>query len=324
MEETKTATTDIVVATDAGVSVSQALQSTIRFASQMQQSEGLDMTTARRITWLTGNNDCFAANGKTPLPSARGAYIDKPDPDELFPDDYLFIEAMERLVASGLAQDCIVAHPEAQGKPRMTPSWHLPTLSLFVVCEGVPSKMEMNADPKCRWGVAFSGWQQGSKSTLMLNAFVKEIMDVGYFGVFTMRFDSYITDKALACLRAHQEYTLRIADKLRADANIHEPLAYYAYALSIRCSVKTQTAGRQAGKTTEVYYPIPDIPHLSTVDTAMDYLASAAITEQQATFLEAYDRVQRTVEWSVNKSLRLIAGEDVGEDDAMAEDKPPF
>jgi len=317
----------IIPAPGAEESLHSALHINTHFGSQAQYG-GADTTMARRLTWLTGNNDCFAANGKTPLPAARGWYIDKPDDDELYPDDFALLDAMEALVEQGLAAECVVSHPDETGKPRKVPSWHLPVASLFVVCQGIPSKSEMLNDPGARWGVAFAGWQTGGvKSTLIFSCFVKELMDAGYSGPFTARFSSYTTDKALSCLKA-QEYILKFVDTLRNKAGEAEPIAYYAYALPITCSSKTITAGKEVGKTREVYYPVPAIPRLSQRDpeAALAYLASHAITEDQAFVLEHDGRVERTIEWSVKTSQRLTAGE-VIEDPGMvnlSDNEAPF
>lgn len=270
-----------------------------------------DASSARRLTWSTGNNDAFAANGKTPLPAARGWYIDQPDGDELFPDDYDLMDAMEVLCEQGFAAECQVAHNDENGKARKVLSWHLPTASLFIVCEGVPSKQEMQNDPACRWGIAYSGWQAGAKSALIFQAYIKELMDVGYNGSFIARFSSYLTDKALACLKAH-EYVLRFADNLRERAGEPVGVAYYAYALRITYSTKTVTAGKEVGKTKELYYPVPVIPRLSLrSELALDFLEDAAITHDQAFVLEDQDRVADMVTWSVTASKKLAGGGDI-------------
>jgi hypothetical protein len=274
-----------------------------------------DTSSARRLTWSTGNNEAFAANGKTPLPPARGWYIDQPDEDEMFPEDHDLVAAMEILCEQGLASACVVMHQDENDKPRKVPSWHLPVASLFVVCEGVPSKAEMQSDPDCRWGIAYSGWQAGAKSALIFQAYIKELMDAGYNGSFIVRFSSYLTDKALACLKAH-EYVLRFADDLRGRAGELIGVAYYAYALAITSSTKTITAGKEAGKTKQLYYPVPVIPRLSlrseeSAQQARDFLESAAISHDQAFILEDQDRVADMVTWSVAASKKLAGGGDI-------------
>lgn len=299
MEET----TDIVIATPGGVSLGTALHMDTHFATAAQYSAGSDATEARWLTWATGNNPKFDKNGKTPLENARGWIIDRPDEDEAFPDDYELIDAMELLVEQGLAQECQVSHNDEDGKPHKVPSWHLPVASLFIVCQGIPSKTEMLADPTCRWGVAYSGWKQGAKSFVVFNCFIKELMDAGYNGVFRVKFSSFLTDKALACLKA-QEYVLKFVDGLRARAGNNEPVAWYAYAQPIQCSTKTITAGKEVGKTKELYYPVPVIPRLSHRDpqAAIGYLSRMAITEDQALIVEDDGRVERAVEWSAKAS----------------------
>jgi hypothetical protein len=305
MEETK----DIVIAAPTGVSLGQALHMNTRFATAAQYGAGGDAGDARWLTWATGNNEKFDKKGRTPLANARGWIIDRPDDDEVFPDDYALMDAMELLVEQGLAQECMVSHNDENGKPRKVASWHMPVASLFIVCQGIPSKSEMLADPSCRWGVAYTGWKQGSKSFIVFNCFVKELMDAGYNGIFRVKFSSFLTDKALACLKA-QEYVLKFVDGLRAHAGNNEPVAWYAYAQPITCSTKTITAGKEVGKTKELYYPVPAIPRLSQRDpqAAIDYLARMAITENQAFIVEEDGRVERTVEWSI-KASQPNAGE---------------
>lgn len=323
-------TTDIVVATPGEVSLGRALHNGVHFASTVRQS-GVDDSDARWLSWATGNQECFAANGKTPLPAARGWFIDQPGEDR-FPDDYALVEAMELLCEQRLAAECVVMRQDKETKaPRRVPSWHLPLASLFVVCEGVPSKKEMLDDPKERWGVAYSGWKDGAKSSLTFYVFVKELLDAGYTGAFHCQFSSFLSDPALKVLRSHQDYTLKFADALRQDHGISEPLAYYSYALPVRCSTSTISARNKDGLGKELYYPVPDVPMLSSrtvvrQSEALAYLASVAITDEQALILEADGRVERVVEWSANRSQRLIAGEEIS-DDAMVhltDDEAPF
>lgn len=302
MEETTT--TDIVVAMPGEVSLGVALHMDTHFATAAQYSAGGDANEARWLTWATGNNEKFDKNGKTPLANARGWIIDRPDEDEAFPDDYELIDAMDFLVEQGLAQECQVSHNDEDGKPHKVPSWHLPVASLFIVCQGIPSKTEMLADPTCRWGVAYSGWKQGTKSFVVFNCFIKELMDAGYNGVFRVKFSSFLTDKALACLKA-QEYVLKFVDGLRAKAQVTEPVAWYAYAQPIQCSTKTITARKgNDGPSKELFYPVPAIPRLSQRDpqAAIDYLARMACTSDQAFIIEDDGRVERAVEWSAKAS----------------------
>lgn len=317
MEETTT--TDIVIATPGQASLGAALHMDTHFATVAQYSAGSDATDARWMSWATGNNEKFAKNGKTPLENARGWIIDCPDEDEAFPDDYELIDAMEILVKQGMAQECVISRQDDAGKSRKVPSWHLPVASLFVVCQGIPSKSEMLSDPTCRWGVAYSGWKQGAKSFIAFNCFVKELMDAGYSGMFHCRFSSFLTDKALACLKA-QEYVLKFVDGLRTRAGNTEPVAWYAYAQPIQCSTKTLTAGKEAGKTKELYYPVPAIPRLSHRDpqAAVDYLASHAITEEQALIVEYDGRVERAVEWSAKSPQQLAGDGDLYSDDDVS------
>lgn len=309
--------TALAIASQNAISVSQALHIGSHFSSAATLSG--DGYAPRRLSWATGNNAMFAANGKTPLEAARGWILDQPNPDEPFPADYELMDAMDILIEQGKARAVVVEHFDKDGRPVKVPSWQfLPGLSLFVVCEGVPSKAEMLADLECRWGVAYA-WPRGTDqrtgkamtSSLQFVAFVKELMDAGYPGAFNVRFSSYLTDKALAALKAH-EYVLRAAEALRGEG---EPLAWYAYAQYIQCSTLTLTAGTEQGKTKQLYYPIPAIPRLSRHDpeAAMTYLASMAISADQALIIESGDRVQATVTASIEKSKRLQAGNDIEE-----------
>jgi hypothetical protein len=310
-EETSTA---IIETQSTTISLTNALHIDVRFASAAIYGD--DEPAQRRMTWATGNNDAFAMNGKQALPRARGWIIDQPDEDKgLYPDDYALIDAMELLVERGLAAPCLVVHQDEQGKPRRVPSWSLPVASLFVVCQGVPSKQQMLSDASERWGVAYTGWRNGEKSLLSLQFFVKELLDAGYNGSFYASFSGYLTDKALACLKAH-EYTLRFADALRRQAGEDTPPAYYAYALPIVCSATTMTAGKEAGKTTEIYYPVPRIPRLAlrNPEPGVEYLESVAITFTQAELLEREDRIERVIAWSASPTKK---GEGTPSDDAI-------
>ncbi len=292
-------------------SLSEALHVDRTFAtSTMRGSE--ESSTPRRLSWCTGNNEMFAANGKTPLPAARGWFIDKPDEDEMFPSDYELLDAMEALVEQGRAREVQVEHRDQNGgKNRRVPSWELYDVSLFVVCKGVPSKREMDADGSDRWGVAY-GWQpgEGGRSQVRFHCFIKELMDAGYHGLFIASFSSHCTSKIIAALNA-QQYVLDFVNKLRARMGDTEPLPFYAYALPIKCSVKSLTAGKPPN-TTEVYYPIPAIPRLSEKDpeTARAYLVSTSITDEQQAIVEHNGRIDAAATWSVRESARILAGKD--------------
>lgn len=294
-------------------SLGQALHTTTTFTGSARRRGGEESSNPpRRLTWCTGNNNMFAANGKTPLEAARGWFIDKPDEDEMFPDDYELMDTMEILCDLGLAREVQVEHSdESGGKNRRVPSWQIYEPSLFVVCEGIPSKSEMERDNSDRWGVAY-GWRpgEGGRSQLKFHCFIKELMDNGYNGLFIASFSSFCTPPAIAALKAH-EYVLRFVDKLRAKAGDVQAVPFYAYALPIKSSVKTKTAG-QGDKSREIYYPIPAIPRLSERDpeAALAYLSTMAITEEQAYILEYNGRVEQAVEWSVKESARIIAGKD--------------
>lgn len=334
MEETTTATTDIVIAAPGGVSLGQALHNGVRFASTVRPSN-IDDSDARWLSWATGNQEAFAINGKTPLPAARGWFIDQPGEDR-YPDDYALVEAMDLLCEQRLAAECIVVRQDKETKaPRKVASWHLPIASLFVVCEGVPSRSEMLADHKERWGVAYSARQNGVKSSLAFYCYVKELLDAGYPGIFHCQFASYLTEPALKLLRSHQNCTLNFAQSLRAKHLINEPLAYYAYALPVRCSTETITAryngpdASKVGQSKELYYPVPAVPLLSERTPqreadSLEYLANVAITDEQALLLESDGRVERIVEWSINRSQRLTAGEEIDDNSMINLDEPPF
>jgi hypothetical protein len=320
-EAIEESSTDLMVAPSQGISLASALHVNTHFASTATLTG--DGYAPRRLSWATGNNAMFASNGKTPLEAARGWILDQPNQDELFPADYELMDAMDVLIEQGKARAVVVEHFDKDGRPNKVPSWQfLPGLSLFVICEGVPNKSEMHADVTCRWGVAYA-WPKGIDSrtgksltsSLQFLCFAKELMDAGYNGSLSVRFSSYLTDKALSALRAH-EYVLSFAEKLRSGG---EPLAWYAYAQYLQISVNTLTAGTEQGKTKQLYYPIPAIPRLSPKDmeSAMGYLASMAITIDQAYIIEAGDRVRATVTWSEEKSKRILAGNDADENTAL-------
>ncbi len=312
--------TTLVEAAQRGcVSIAAALHVNTRFAAPAYRG-GTETGAARRLTWLTGNNQCFAANGKQALPPGKGWIIDQPDEDAgLLPDDYELIDAMESLCERNLAAPCVVVHPGAGG-PRRVASWALPVASLFVICQGVPGRSEMQRDQECRWGIAYAWNPATNRSELLFQCFIKEMLDAGYAGTFTVRVGGYITDRMLLCLKA-QEYVLNFADVLRAKTGEDRPVAYYAYALPIACSQRTIPAGRE-GKSTEIYYPVPLIPRLSQRDpeSGLAYLASVAITEEQAALLEADERIERIVTWSIEKTRKISGG--VFDETSSGEDIP--
>jgi len=330
---TSATTTDIAVVTpESGVSLSNLTLDTVKFVSEANLAGGSNYKT-RRMLWATGNANMWAADGRKPLDPARGFILDQPDEDELYPEDYELLDAMEVLVGQGKAREVMIEH-QLNGKPTKRLSWQLFAASLYVVCEGVPSESDMKADVECRWGVAytpFRGADATSGKTLYSEVhfvgFIKELMDAGYPGSFLFKFSSYVTSKALACLGA-QEYALRFVNQLRANAGHEGGLPYYALALPLQCSTSTMTAGKEAGKTKEVYYPVPMVPRLSLSrpEPAMAYLASVAITAEQAAIIEDGDRVGKTRIWSIEFSKRLIAGFVVDEATAPipGDEVPPF
>ena len=313
----QTTTTDIAVVSE--INIAAATLDGMKFASEARLSESA--YSVRRVTWATGNNPMRAANGKTPLENARGFVLDKPNEDELFPEDYELLDAMELLCAQGKAREVVIEHQDKDGKPNWVPSWQFPAASLFVVCEGVPAESDMKNDPECRWGVAyvpFRGRDANDKalsSEVHFLAFVKELMDVGYNGPFLFKFSSYIAPKALACLNA-QQYGLRFVNALRSEAGEVAALPFYALALPIQVSVNTLTAGSaDRGGTKQVHYPVPAIPRLSlsNPEAAMSFLSSVAITADQALILEDNGRVQATSQWSIDFTRRLLSGNVVDE-----------
>jgi len=326
---TKATTTDIAVVTPAeqSINIAAATLDGMTFVSEAMLSGSTYST--RRVTWATGNNSMWAANGKTPLENARGFLIDQPNEDELFPEDYELLDAMEILCAQGKARAVVIEHLDKDGKPNKVASWQLLQASLFVVCEGVPSEQEMKSDPECRWGVAYVPFRgrgandKALSSEVHFLAFVKELMDTGYNGPFLFKFSSYIAPKALACLKAH-EYALRFVNALRSEAGDVQGLPFYALALPIQVSIATITAGSaERGGTKQVHYPVPSIPRLSMRDpgAAMTFLARVAISREQAAMVEDGARVEQTRQWSIDTSKRLLAGVVVDEATAPVGDE---
>ena len=264
---------------------------------------GTSIELPHKVTWFTGNNKCRTVEGK-PLPDIMGWAIEQPDVNERFlQEDEDLYDAMEALCAAQLAHEVIVQHPASKGQPARTVRyWSLLRASLFVVCEGVPTKYEME-DPNYRWGVAYA-WPAGG-SQLHFRCFIKELMDVGYNHAFKVRLSSYMTDKMLTAMKSH-ERVLNYADRYRREQGAAE-VPFYGYALPVVCSERSMTAGTEEGKTKEVYYPIAAHPRKLSIE----YLASIAVTEDQALNIEANDFVQRTVAWSILISKRILNGEDV-------------
>jgi hypothetical protein len=322
----QTTSTDIAVISESSINLAAATLSGLTFVSEAVLTG--DAVGARRITWATGNNAMRAANGKTPLENARGFLLDKPGEDELFPQDYELLDAMELLCAQGKAREVVIEHQDKEGKPNWVPSWQFPLLSLFVVCEGVPTEQAMKDDPECRWGVAYVPYRgrdandKARSSEVHFGAFVKELMDVGYNGAFMFKFSSYVAPKILACLKTH-EYSLRFVNALRSEAGETQDLPYYALALPVQVSVNTITAGTEAGKTKQVHYPIPAIPRLSLRDpqAAMAFVSSVAITRDQALTVEDGGLIEQTARWSIDFSKRMLSGNVV--DEAIVPGAPP-
>lgn len=294
--------------------LSHALSTEYVFASDVHFG-GSGRPPVRRMTWLTGNNDQFI--GKIAIESARGLYLDKPDEDEMSPWDYELEEAMEILCDLGQAREVVVAYIDEKTKqPRKTPSWQFIDPSLFIVCEGVPSKEEMDKDSRCRWGVAY-GWPHGAKSRLSFHCFVQQLMKVGYNGAFVVSFSSYTTTKAITALyEYHQNYVLRFIAENREALGITSAVPYYLITLTLSVSTKTLTAGsEERSGTRQVFYPVAKIPRLSlrNLEAALTFLASAKITDAQAEILEADGFVSQCEEWSTKESQRILTGRDAEE-----------
>lgn len=300
--------TDLVPTANQEIALTQVLHIGTRFASSARRASA-EIAFKHRVTWFTGNNKARTLDGK-PLPDIAGWGVEQPDLEtEASLEDFALMDAMEILVAQRLAAEVVVQHFDDAGKPRPVKYWALPRASLFVVCEGVPSRAEMMKDPAARWGVAYA-WPEGKKSELHLVAYVKELMDAGYNSPFVIKFSSSVTDRMLACLKVH-ERVLDFADNMRMDAGEDMPLPYYAYALPLVTSKNTMTMGKVQGQTKEVFYPMPVLPpRLSE-----EYLAAVAITEDQAAIIEDGDRIAETVKWSVEKSKRILEGKADADDD---------
>lgn len=292
------------------------------FVSAVQFS-GSGRPPTRRLTWLTGNSDLFAANGKTQLEPAKGLFLDKPDEEDMSPYDYELWDAMEELCERGQAREIVVSYIDEKTKaPRKTPSWQFLDPSLFVVCQGVPTKTEMDKDNRCRWGIAYA-WPQGAKSRLSFHCFVQQLMKVGYNGAFIASFSSYVTTEILKILyNYHQEYVLHFVDENRGDLGITFAIPYYYLTLTLRVSTKTITAGSEEGKTRQVYYPVAVIPRLSmrNLTATLAFLASARITDEQAMILECDGFVEECADWSVKETRRILEGRDFDADVAPASD----
>lgn len=295
---------------------------------------GEESQVPRTLSWCTGNNPMFNKDGKQPLEQARGWFIDKPDEDEMFPDDYELMDAMEFLCDQGKAREVVVEHRDKDDKPNRVPSWQLYDVSLFLVCKEILSKQAMESDNSDRWGLAYVGWRKDTHSKLKGHCFIKGLMDAGYNGMFAFSFSSFLTPKILAALNA-QHYVLRFVNDLRARMGDDTPLPPYAFALPIHCSAKTITAkSSETGKSKELYYPIPGIPRLSerNPEEAKNYLVSVMITDNQQTVLEYDGRVDQMATWSIRETSRWLAGKDdqdngivpAGRDDpeAVKDDRP--
>jgi hypothetical protein len=222
------------------VSLYKALHIDAHFASSAKR--GSAPLAPHKITWFTGNNKARSIDGK-PLPDIAGWAIEQPDLDETgLPEDFDLCDAMELLCQQGKAAPVIVLHQDDSGKPRPVRYWSLPVASLFVVCEGIPSKFDMRNDVELRWGVAY-GWPEGQSSSLHCYVYIKELMDAGYYCGFFVHMSSYLTDRMLACLYSHVR-VLDAADAQRAKTGDVEPVPFYAYALPITVSSRQKPLGQ--------------------------------------------------------------------------------
>lgn len=271
---------------------------------------GTERPPLRRLTWLTGNNAQYI--GKTKIEPAAGLYLDIPDEDEMSPYDYELQDAMELLCEMGQAREVIVEYLDSKTKePRKTPSWQFINPSLFVVCQGVPSKEEMDKDISMRWGAAYA-WPQGAKSKLKFHCMIRQLMLAGYNGPFLASFSSYVTSKALTALRDH-EYVLRFIDKQRRELGIDFEIPYYFTSLTLKVSTNTITAGsEERGGTKQVNYPVAVIPRLSlrNLDAARAFLGGSVISDEQAEAVEYNGYVEECCDWSMKESQRILEGRD--------------
>lgn len=295
------------------LSVDHEFASAVRFGST-------ERPPVRRLTWLTGNNDQYI--GKKKIEAAAGLYLDMPNEDEMSPWDYELQDAMEELCERGQAREVAVHYIDEKTKePRPTLSWQFMDPALFVVCQGVPSKDEMDKDISMRWGVAYA-WPQGGKSRLRFHCFIQQLMKVGYAGPFLVSFSSYVTSKALGALRDH-EYVLRFVDKQRRELGINFEIPYYFASLTLKVSIGTITAGSvERGGTKQVNYPVAVIPRLSVrnMEAARAFLAGAIVTDEQAEALEYNAYVEECADWSVKESRRILEGRDFDVDAAPTSD----
>lgn len=192
------------------------------------------------------------------------------------------------------------------GSGQFVTHWALPSVSLFLVADGMQTMAEMKQTPD-RYGIAF-GWKRQDdgrmKSVLRCRVFVRELLAVGYDEPLLLTLSGTVTGDFLGGLE-RQYAALDAIDALRQEQGKPE-LNPPFYALSIPFGAGPDVTRGQAGASKEIAPPLAAMPEPIT----RAYLLAQYIKADWAPLIEHH--LDATIAWSIAESKRIASGDTVG------------
>lgn len=169
--------------------------------------------------------------------------------------------------------------------------WRVETANVFVVADGVPSRIEMK-DADTRWGAAY--WWHDGKSFFAVHVLLRELLAVGYTDPLLMQIKGTQTDDVLAGMQRQYD-VLNAIDALREEqgkAALNPPF----YACSIAFGPGQELSRGKGQNTKQIVPPVALIPDVIT----REYLVEHYIRKDWLPAIEP--RIDAMITWSVQRS----------------------
>lgn len=186
------------------------------------------------------------------------------------------------------------------GSGNVVTHWALPEASLFVICDGVQTMLEMRESEE-RYGIAF-GWRVGEgrpQSVLRCRVLVQELCAVGYCQPLLLSLKSTLTGDFLSALIRHYE-TLDTINPIRKAAGKAE-IAVPFYAVSVALGAGAEVVRGSGGQTREI------APMVEVEKRDKEYIVSHWCKRPWVEAIEAL--CDSTIVWSRAESTRIASGE---------------
>jgi len=176
--------------------------------------------------------------------------------------------------------------------------WSLGAACLIVLCNGFADPWEMRQSEE-RLGIAY-GWN-GTKhsSKLKVKVLVAELVEASYLEPFTITLEGMITECFLEAL-SQQFQVLDAFEKLARQL-----APFWGFSLTLAPADKPKMVG-QRGKQS------PIIPMVAAVPQVVDeeYLCLHLVEQPVIRAIVERDLVSKAIQWSIDTSHRISAGED--------------